>query len=85
MTREWERGGVSPERMNGVGDIERMEVSLRRLPCNLPIGILRSRRVALRRVAARARAKYIAKGTRTKIDSIIVVEADEPRDSALYK
>lgn len=64
--------------MNGVGDIERTEVSLRRLPCNLSIvvaaGIYTDVDTCVR---ARARAGYLAKGTRTKIDSIIVAEADE--------
>lgn len=60
--------------MNGVGDIERTEVSLRRLPCNLSIVVAAG---IYTDVDTCARAGYLAKGTRTKIDSIIVAEADE--------
>lgn len=66
--------------MNGVGDIERTEVSLRRLPCNLSIVVAAGIYTDVdtcARARARARAGYLAKGTRTKIDSIIVAEADE--------
>lgn len=62
--------------MNGVGDIERTEVSLRRLPCNLSIVVAAGIYTDVD-TCARARAGYLAKGTRTKIDSIIVAEADE--------
>lgn len=58
--------------MNGVGDIERTEVSLRRLPCNLSIAYCGRHLHGCRHT----RAGYLAKGTRTKIDSIIA-EADE--------
>lgn len=63
--------------MNSVGDIERTEVSLRRLPCNLSIVVTASIYTDVVQAGARARARYRAKGTQTKIDSIIVAEADE--------
>lgn len=64
--------------MNGVGDIERTKVSLRRLPCNLSIVIAAGIYTDVDTHArARARPGYLAKGARTKIDSIIVAEADE--------
>lgn len=62
--------------MNGVGDIERTEVSLATKTSVQSFNRYCGRHLqGCRR--ARARETYLAKGTRTKIDSIIVAEADE--------
>lgn len=64
--------------MNGVGDIERTEVSLATKTSVQSFNRYCGRHLhGCRRARARARERYLAKGTRTKIDSIIVAEADE--------
>jgi len=61
--------------MNGVGDIERMEVSRYEDFRAIFQSVLRSAFIRTQR-SRRVRARNLAKGTRTKIDSIIVVVAD---------
>lgn len=61
--------------MNGVGDIERMEVSYYKDFRAIFQSVLRSAFIWTQR-SRRVCARNLAKGTRTKIDSITVATAD---------